>query len=42
MLQESEDVRQLLDAFDPHLLEQILQVYQKKHPVPLVWQLVSS
>jgi uncharacterized protein len=42
VLQESEPVRQLLDAFAPHLLAQILQVYHKKHPVPLVWQLVSS
>lgn len=42
VLQESEPVRQALDRFNPHLLEKILQVYQKKHPVPLVWQLVSS
>ncbi len=42
VLQESKPVRQVLDRFDPQLLEQILQVYQKKHPVPLVWQLVSS
>lgn len=42
VLQESKPVRQELDAFDSQLLDQILQVYQKKHPVPLVWQLVSS
>jgi hypothetical protein len=42
ILRESEPVRSLLDAFDPDLLPQIEQVYQKQHPVPLVWQLVSS
>jgi HD superfamily phosphohydrolase len=42
VLQESEPIRQLLETFDPHLLEQILQVYHKKYPVPLVWQLVTS
>ncbi|NJP08388.1 MAG: HD domain-containing protein [Leptolyngbyaceae cyanobacterium RU_5_1] len=42
ILQESAPVRQVLDAFHPELLEQIIQVYHKQHPVPLVWQLVSS
>lgn len=42
ILQESLPIREALDALDPGLLEQILQVYVKKHPTPLVWQLVSS
>jgi HD superfamily phosphohydrolase len=41
-LQESAPIRQALDAVAPDLLEQILLVYLKKHPLPLVWQLVSS
>lgn len=42
ILQESPPIRQLLSAFSPTLLEQLLQVYHHTHPVPLVWQLVSS
>ncbi|MBD1999878.1 HD domain-containing protein [Leptolyngbya sp. FACHB-541] len=42
ILRESAPVRQLLDEFEPNLLNQLQQVYQKQHPVPLVWQLVSS
>jgi uncharacterized protein len=42
ILRESEPVRSLLDRFAPNLLPQIEQVYQKQHPIPLVWQLVSS
>lgn len=42
ILQESLPIRQLLDDFDVELLSQIEQVYQKQHPIPLVWQLVSS
>jgi hypothetical protein len=42
ILQESPPVRQLLDEFDPSLLPAIQQVYQKQHPTPFVWQLVSS
>jgi uncharacterized protein len=42
ILRESQPVRQLLDGFDPDLLPQIEQIYRKDHPVPLVWQLVSS
>lgn len=42
ILQESAPVRAALDSLDPDLSEQILQVYLKKHPIPLVWQLVSS
>jgi hypothetical protein len=42
ILQESAPVRMLLDEFDPDLLEQMRLVYHKSHPVPLVWQLVTS
>jgi uncharacterized protein len=42
ILTESEPICQLLEHFDPELLPQIKQVYQKEHPIPLVWQLVSS
>lgn len=42
ILQESAPIRQKLDTFSPALLDQMLQVYHHKHPVPLVWQLVSS
>jgi uncharacterized protein len=42
ILQESEDVRSRLTAFHPDLLPQILEVYEKQHPIPFVWQLVSS
>lgn len=42
ILQESDLIRQAIDAFHPQLLEQVVQVYHHKHPVPLVWQLVSS
>lgn len=42
ILRESLPLRSLLDQFDPELLPQLEQVYQKQHPVPLVWQLVSS
>jgi hypothetical protein len=35
-------LRQALDAFHPNLVQQLEQVYAKKHPVPLVWQLVTS
>ncbi len=39
---ESLPVRQALDGFAPDLAEQLVQVYHKKFPVPLVSQLVSS
>jgi uncharacterized protein len=42
IIRESDPVRQLLEQFDPDLIEQMVQVYHKRHPVPLVWQLVSS
>ncbi len=42
ILRESEPIRNLLDQFQPALVDQIEQVYLKKYPVPLVSQLVSS
>nr|WP_202924912.1 HD domain-containing protein [Myxacorys almedinensis] len=42
ILSESAPIRQLLDQFSPTLLHQIEQVYLKKYPLPIVWQLVSS
>lgn len=42
ILQHSLSVRTLLDQFDPDLLPQLQQVYRKRHPVPCIWQLVSS
>jgi uncharacterized protein len=42
ILYESAPIRQLLDAFDPKLVHHLAQVYQKKYPLPFVWQLVSS
>ncbi|MBD2460197.1 HD domain-containing protein [Oscillatoria sp. FACHB-1407] len=42
ILRESKPVRSRLDAFSPTLLDEIEQVYHKQHPIPLVWQLVSS
>ena len=38
----SDLVRGLLDSFDPALWQQIIQVYAHTHPVPCIWQLVSS
>lgn len=42
ILRESEPIQHLLTSFAPDLLEQVIQVYRKRYPVPLVWQLVSS
>ncbi len=42
ILQESLPVRSLLDDFDRTLLPQLQQVYHKEHPLPCIWQLVSS
>lgn len=36
------EVRSLLDDFEPSLWQAINQVYTHRHPVPCVWQLVSS
>ena len=40
--QHSPEVRPLLDQFSPDLYESLRQVYDHSHPVPCVWQLVSS
>ncbi|MEO1404068.1 MAG: HD domain-containing protein [Cyanobacteria bacterium J06635_1] len=42
ILTEDAEVRGLLDGFDPALLTAIVEVYQHRHALPLVWQLVSS
>ncbi|NEP18974.1 MAG: HD domain-containing protein [Leptolyngbya sp. SIO4C1] len=42
ILSEDVDIRQLLDSFSPTLLPAILQIQQQQHPLPLIWQLVSS
>lgn len=42
ILQESAPIRSLLDAYNPALLGELQQIYQKQHPVACVWQLVSS
>jgi HD superfamily phosphohydrolase len=42
ILRESLPIRQLLLHFDAQLLDEMIQVYHKKHPVPFVWQLISS
>ncbi|MBF2088016.1 MAG: HD domain-containing protein [Synechococcales cyanobacterium K44_A2020_017] len=42
ILNESPSVRHLLDAFDPTLIQQLEQIYSKQHPIPCIWQLVSS
>lgn len=42
ILQESPPIRLLLDDFDRALLPQLQQVYHKQHPIPCIWQLVSS
>jgi uncharacterized protein len=39
---ESDPIRDLLVAFDPGLIEAILGVYRKTHPLPIVSQLISS
>lgn len=42
ILQESPEVRLLLDAAAPNLAEQTAQVYLKQYPLPLISQLVTS
>lgn len=42
IIQEHTPLRETLLAFQPDLIEQLISVYWKKHPIPLVWQLVSS
>ncbi|MEO1144309.1 MAG: HD domain-containing protein [Cyanobacteria bacterium J06638_22] len=42
ILAESDPIRSALDEYSPDLRSQICQVYEKQHPIPVVWQLVSS
>ncbi|MEO0458415.1 MAG: HD domain-containing protein [Cyanobacteria bacterium P01_A01_bin.114] len=42
ILSEDAEVRGWLDDFSPTLLPEIIDIYQHQHPVPLIWQLVSS
>jgi HD superfamily phosphohydrolase len=42
ILQESDPIAQALHSADPHLPDDLIAIYQKRHPVPLVWQLISS
>ncbi|MFK8182353.1 MAG: HD domain-containing protein [Phormidesmis sp.] len=42
IVKDSPEVRPLLDSFSPDLWVSIQQVYTHTHPVPCVWQLVSS
>jgi uncharacterized protein len=42
ILQESPDIRSLLDGVSPTLVDEILWVYCKKYPLPIVSQLVTS
>ena len=42
IIQEAPTVQGLLSDFDPDLTTSILSVYHHQHPIPLIWQLVSS
>lgn len=42
ILRESLDIRQLLDRVSPTLAEEMVQVYRKQYPLPMVSQMVSS
>ncbi|NEQ33205.1 MAG: HD domain-containing protein [Leptolyngbya sp. SIO4C5] len=42
ILREHPPITQLLEQFAPSLSRDIEQVYAHQHPIPLVWQLVSS
>ncbi|MEA5462756.1 HD domain-containing protein [Leptothoe sp. PORK10 BA2] len=42
ILESAPEVRRLLDGFSSDLWLEIAQIYQHQHPVPCVWQLVSS
>jgi uncharacterized protein len=42
IIKESAPVHNLLEQFEAGLTEQIICVYRKRHPIPLVWQLVTS
>ncbi len=42
ILEQSREIRERLDRFSSTLRLEIQQIYQHQHPVPCVWQLVSS
>ncbi len=42
IVEQLPEVRSLLDCFAPDLWQAIVQVYTHSHPVPCVWQMVSS
>ena len=42
ILEQSPEIRQRLDKFSASLQLEIQQIYQHQHPIPCVWQLVSS
>lgn len=42
IIHESAPIQTLLDRFDPSLRSQLVQLYEKKHPIPCLWQLISS
>lgn len=42
IVERSHAIRQCLDAFHPNLWKAIIQTYAHTHPIPCVWQLVSS
>lgn len=42
VVEKMSDVRGLLDQFDLGLWQSVTQVYRHTHPVPCIWQLVSS
>ncbi len=42
ILNESLPIQRLLDSHAPSLRSQLVQIYQKSHPIPCLWQLISS
>ncbi len=42
IVETSPEVRPLLDRFHPNLWQAVSQTYTHSHPVPFVWQMVSS
>ena len=42
IVEQLPEVRSRLDRFAPDLWQSIIQVYTHRHPVPCVWQIVSS
>ncbi len=42
IIRENEEIQALLTTLDANLTPAILSVYAHQHPVPLIWQLVSS